>query len=158
MGCCRLCDVRTFGKTKYERENKLLINHKAGNSLCLRLGAVKNKTMGLYMYINAQDRIKMRNLKDSSVKEIFDEAREFDPTLMISELVTYERSGIFSKKKEVSSYSIYHEVFLQNGNPAYEARQQLSASGSKEVVMAYLFGIINGGRSERRHRIRTDFD
>lgn len=114
------------------------------------LPAVFLKIMGLYTYINEQDRINMRKVNDLEVKEVFEEALQHDPTLMISETIFTVKNGWFKKPKEVSTFSIYHECFTPNGKPAYEARQQLSASGSKQLVIAYLYGIINGSLSRSR--------
>ena len=41
-------------------------------------------------------------------------------------------------------YFIYHETFDNNGKSFNEAQQMSCASGNKEKVMAYLYGIING--------------
>jgi hypothetical protein len=63
---------------------------------------------------------------------------------MLSEVILIEKKGFFSKPKEVSHFTVYHECFSQDGKPAYQARQQSSASGSNDIVIAYLYGIING--------------
>ena len=102
--------------------------------------------MGLYIYLTDQDRINMRKVADVELKEIFDEALQHDKSLMISEFNHIERQGLFRKKKQIIRYSIYHECF-SNGNPTFQARQQISASGSKQIVVAYLYGIINGSLS-----------
>ena len=41
-------------------------------------------------------------------------------------------------------YFIYHETFDNNGKSFNESQQMSCASGNKEKVMAYLYGIING--------------
>ncbi len=107
--------------------------------------------MGLYKYINEQDRISMREVNDIEVKEVFQEALVHDPSLMIYETILTVNDGFF-KKKKVLTYSIYHEIFSENGTPTYEAKYQISASGPKELTMAYLFGIINGSISEKRRQ------
>jgi len=102
--------------------------------------------MGLYIYLTDQDRISMRKVADVELKEIFDEALQHDKSLMISAINHTEKQGLFKKPKQTIRYSIYHECF-SNGNPAFQARQQISASGSKQIVIAYLYGIINGSLS-----------
>lgn len=98
--------------------------------------------MGIYTYISEQDRINWRKVDDVELKELFDEALQCDNTLMITENRILKKIGLFGTKI-VITYSIYHECFM-NGNPTFEARQQISASGSKQIVSAYLYGIING--------------
>lgn len=104
--------------------------------------------MGLYMYITENDRVKMREVKDKSLDEIFQEAFLHDKSLMISETIHLQKTGFFSKPKEVSTYSIYHDCDPEN-HP-YQARQQLSASGDKDIIYAYLFGIINGSEKAKQ--------
>lgn len=100
--------------------------------------------MGLYAYISEQDRINWRKVADVELKEIFNEALQHDETLMIDSINHVEKQGLFKlKSKRTIRYSIYHECFM-NGKPTFEARLQISATGSKQVVMAYLYGIING--------------
>ena len=107
--------------------------------------------MGLYTYIEETDRINMRKVKDINVNDIFQEALEHDKSLMITERVDTIKEGLFRKPKKVSYFTIYHETPAYNGS-AYQARVQLSASGSKEVVVAYLYGIINGALSVKNGR------
>ncbi|MGE5052029.1 MAG: hypothetical protein ACM3KI_11045 [Bacillota bacterium] len=104
--------------------------------------------MGLYTYISDQDRVNWRKVADVELKELFDEALQYDKTLMIDSIVYIEKQGLFRKPKQKIRYSIYHECF-SNCYPAYQARQQISASGNKAIVMAYLYGIINGNRHKK---------
>lgn len=99
--------------------------------------------MGLYVYITDNDRVIWRRVADVELKEIFDEALIHDETLMIESINYTEKQGFFKKPKQTIRYSIYHECFM-NGKQTHEARLQVSASGSKQLVMAYLYGIING--------------
>jgi len=100
--------------------------------------------MGCYMYITDEDRKSKRVVKDKEINNLLKEALQCDKSLMISSHNYYERKSIFHKKKEVKFYTLFHEVLDKNGNSHYQARQQFSASGKKEVVIAYLYGIING--------------
>lgn len=100
--------------------------------------------MGLYTYITEADRINMRKVDDLELNEVFKEALKHDPTLMLSQ-TTYNQKRLFRKPLEYIHYTVYHEVLNNEGYPMYEARQQLSASSSdKRVILAYLYGIING--------------
>lgn len=99
--------------------------------------------MGIYAYIDENDRVNWRKIEDQQLKELFDEALQHDETLMISEHSFLERVSFFKKLKKVTEYTIFHECFM-NGHPTYQAREQISASGSKQIVSAYLYGIING--------------
>lgn len=107
--------------------------------------------MGLYIYITEQDRINMRKVADIELKELFDEALEHDKTLMISAVNYTEKQGLFKRPKTLIRYTIYHESLI-NDKRAYQAREQVSASGSKQLVMAYLYGIINGSYANQRNK------
>jgi hypothetical protein len=106
--------------------------------------------MGCYLYINDQDRVNWRKVTDKEINEVLQEALQYDKSLMISEHYYLERKKIFSKKEKVYFYSVYHESFNDNGRSHYEAREQLSAGGNKRVVLAYLYGIINGANAYKR--------
>lgn len=103
--------------------------------------------MGLYAYITDNDRINWRKVDDPGLKEIFEEALKHDETLMISSNEYYQNNGFWRKKTLVIHYSVYHECFV-NCKPVFQAKQQISASGSKQIVLAYLYGIINGSLSK----------
>lgn len=98
--------------------------------------------MGAYIYITENDRIDMRKVADTDLDTEFQEALKYDPSLMISEYTRLVRKGLF-KKDYVKSYSIYHESPAFDGS-TYQARLQGSACGTKEIVITYLHGIING--------------
>jgi len=100
--------------------------------------------MGIYAYLTEQDLIEMRKVKDEQLQELFNEALSHDKSLMISEQLHWVKKGWFKKHELVARYSIYHECFLKDGTRLHQARQQLSATGSKELIITYLFGIING--------------
>lgn len=101
--------------------------------------------MGIYALINDQDRINMRLVKDLDIKEVFEEALKYDKSLMISETIFIDKKYWWSKPIEVKHFSVLHEQFSNDGTrSAYRAREQLSACGSKQTVLAYLYGIING--------------
>ncbi len=104
--------------------------------------------MGLYMFVNDQDRVTKRKVSDSDLNEIFQEALQYDPLLMIEEDRRVTRS-FWGKRTEYLSYWIYHETPAHDGS-AYQARLQMSASGSKPIVVAYLYGIINGALAVNR--------
>lgn len=98
--------------------------------------------MGLYMYITEADRKRFKKVTtDKELKDLFEEAVELDNSLLISEHSWTEKKW-FKKPIIKHSYQIYHDC--SPNKPAYEARYQLSASGDKNVVMTYLYGIING--------------
>lgn len=100
--------------------------------------------MGIYTYLSEHDRIYMRKVEDVELNELLTEALIYDPTLMISEITYYDKNHWFNKPKKIIKYNVYHECFDSNNSPTYQARIQSSASGSKELVIAYLYGIING--------------
>jgi len=92
--------------------------------------------MGIYRYVNHYDNY--NELSDDPLQELFDEAKELDPSLLISEHHLVEKN-IFGKQKWTTTYTVYHA-----DKGFFQAREQMSGSGSKEVVVAYLYGIING--------------
>jgi len=100
--------------------------------------------MGCYMYINENDQKNYRIVEDKEINDLLQEALKYDKSLMISSHSYYQRKSIFHKKKQIKWYSVYHECFGKNGNSHFEAREQMSACGKKEIVLAYLYGIING--------------
>lgn len=102
--------------------------------------------MGLYMYITSYDKNRMRWVTDKELNDDLQEALKFDKSIMISEH-TEVRKRLFRKPVSKTFYFVYHEIFLKEGRTSYEARQQMSASGSKEIVTAYLHGIVNGANS-----------
>ncbi|MDI9256344.1 hypothetical protein [Flavobacterium sedimenticola] len=90
----------------------------------------------------------MKKVIDHDVNKIFQEALEHDKSLMIRQSEWIEEQRLFRKPKLKQVFSIFHDC-----NPdrePYQARQQASGSGSKEVVLAYLYGIINGSLSRSR--------
>jgi len=106
--------------------------------------------MGCYLYINDQDRVNWRKVEDKEINEILQEALQYDKSLMISGHYYWERKKIFGKKEKVHFYNVYHELLDDNGRSHYQAREQFSGSGDKKVVLAYLYGIINGANAHKR--------
>lgn len=109
------------------------------------------RQMSVYMYIDEQDREDMRSVEDEEVNEVLQEALEHDPTIMVSqsERTLYKESWIFGRTKEVVTFSVWHESTGTDGK-AYQARLQMSGTGTKEVAIAYLHGIINGAMTAKR--------
>lgn len=103
--------------------------------------------MGLYIYINESDRNRFKTVKDKYLNEEFKEALKHDNSLLISSYDVFTKR--FWKPDLVETrYQIYHDV--EPNKPAYQAYQQGSASGKKEVIIAYLHGIINGSIAKDR--------
>ncbi|WP_353166403.1 hypothetical protein [Empedobacter brevis] len=100
--------------------------------------------MGLFIYLNDNDIQRLRYTLfevEHDVAELFREALEYDKSLLIhARTFNIHKRFIFWRYKTNemrTEYTVYHENNL-------EAQQMSCASGSKKVVMAYLFGIING--------------
>lgn len=90
------------------------------------------------MYVSEQDRTIMRKVEDMEVNDELQEALKYDPSLMIKQSCRVIKKGIF-KKETVKFFEVFHEI------PArYQIIYQLSGSGTKDIVIAYLHGIING--------------
>ena len=96
----------------------------------------------MYMYVSEQDRITKRRVEDKEVNEEFQEGLKYDTSLMIEQTNRVVKRGWF-KKEIVPFFQVYHETPAHDGT-AYQARYQLSGSGEKRIVVAYLHGIING--------------
>lgn len=105
--------------------------------------------MGAYIIISESDRVMMSRVQDQEVNDLLREARMHDPQLLMEEDIYKVRKGLFKKVKE-SRFSVYHESPAFDGS-AYQARLSFSGSGSKEVVTAYLTGIINGALAQNRY-------
>lgn len=100
--------------------------------------------MGMYMYVSEEDRILKRKVDNKEVNESFQAALLCDPSLMIEEHKKYKKKWFKKEYVQVDIWwDIYHEAAAYDGS-AYQARWQISGSGKKEVVLAYLHGIING--------------
>lgn len=98
--------------------------------------------MAIYIYVSEQDRTTKRKVEDNEVNEVFQQALKYDPSLMIEQKKWVVKKWWF-KKEIVVFFQIYHETPAHDGS-AYQARHQLSGSGDKKTVTAYLHGIING--------------
>ena len=99
--------------------------------------------MGLYRNITETDRFLLRKVEEKEVNELLQEALKYDSSLMIEENTYRVKRAFFRKPIEVTRFTVLHEKPGIDGS-AYHARYMLSASGNKEVVIAYLYGIING--------------
>lgn len=102
--------------------------------------------MGLYIYLSDSDIKRFRfDLweVEQDVKEIFNEALQYDKSLLIQSKTecVYKRFLFWRyKTNEIKiTYTIYHENIGKQ-----EARQMMCVSGGKYVVLAYLYGLING--------------
>lgn len=104
--------------------------------------------MGLYIFISEQDRVSKRTVADLDVNEAFQLALQYDPSLMIEQYEYTERS--FFKTKTKNLFNVYHETPAHDGT-AYQAITQMSASGERAGVIAYLHGIINGALAKERN-------
>jgi len=94
--------------------------------------------MGQYIYLSEFDRVKMKKVEDQELMSVFNEALLRDSSLLISMYHAFEKHGLIRRKKLVHKYTIYHECEGYG-----QARVMQCASGTKSVVMAYLYGIIN---------------
>ncbi len=99
--------------------------------------------MGAYIFVNEEDRVKMRRVSDPEINESFQEALKCDPTLMITEVQRSKKKSWLHKREYYVTYEIYHETLGLDGRP-YQAKGQISGSGYRYVTLAYLHGIYNG--------------
>lgn len=93
--------------------------------------------MGIYMFVTEWERERYSKIHDNEeLNKEFQEARKYDNSLLISE------------------HTIFYKHFWRptTCETTYQARYQMSGSGRKETVIAYLHGIINGAKK----KIKTD--
>lgn len=106
--------------------------------------------MGLFMYVTEQDRVLKRKVSDKIINEVFQEAVKFCPSLMIEEHKRFKKKFWKNEFKETKIWwNVYHEAPAFDGS-AYQAEFQFSGSGSREIVVAYLHGIINGVINQKK--------
>ena len=103
----------------------------------------RNSIMGMYIFNNEQDREKYKKVSDHYVNIEFQEALKYEPGLIVMEIKRIKKTGLFKKNIEETIYQVYHETSKPN-EPPYQARYQFSGSGTKEIFIAYLHGLING--------------
>ena len=101
--------------------------------------------MGLYMYVNQQDIDNMKKVEDKDVNREFQAALKIEPRLLMIQKTFWKNMGWFKKSEPIQYFDMYYEVPAANGMP-YQARMQFSGSGTKDVVIAYLHGLINGAQ------------
>lgn len=105
--------------------------------------------MAAYMYLTESDRKKLiEPLPDEDVNEAFQEALKYDNSLLITSYHVLRKS-LLRKTTTETMYQLYHDCAPDK--PAYQARYQISASGKKNSVIAYLHGIINGALAQSRN-------
>lgn len=110
--------------------------------------------MGLYTYINENDYKNWSKVSHEELNELFQEARELDDSLLISERSWVEKSW-FKKSCEVTAYTVFHNSPAADGS-LYQARQMLGVGSSIQSVTTYLYGIINGALSVKRKNLNNN--
>lgn len=104
------------------------------------------------MYLTDNDRKSMKSVEDQELNEVFQEALEYDPSLLINSWNnTIKR--FWRKNKLETVYQIYHDDDYTK--PPYQARYQLSACGNSNVIKTYLYGIMNGSIA-RDEKLKTE--
>jgi len=96
----------------------------------------------MYMYLTENDRVRLKTISfDEELNTEFQEALKYDKSLLISSYDCFTKS--FWRPTTVETkYQIYHDCSPEES--PYQARYQMSGSGKREIVIAYLHGIING--------------
>lgn len=99
------------------------------------------------MFLSEWDRERFSKVSDKELNEEFQEARKYDNSLLISE---YTKITRYLWKRDISEtmYQVYHDT--NPNEETYQAIYQMSGSGSKGLVIAYLHGIINGANAEKK--------
>ncbi|MCT3788461.1 hypothetical protein HZQ67_13890 [Elizabethkingia anophelis] len=99
--------------------------------------------MGVFTYVPDYQEENYLWVLDHDVNGIFQEAKNLDDTLLIHEVIIL-RNRFLRKPIIEKTYSIYHKCKDKEGKYYGEVQQMLCATGSREVVITYLYGIING--------------
>lgn len=104
----------------------------------------------MYRFITEEETKKLKTISDTELNTLFQEALQFDDTLLIEESQVVAKGGWFSKTRFKQIYTVYHESRAFDGS-AYQARYMSFATGvDRKILSAYLFGIINGGIKARK--------
>ncbi len=106
--------------------------------------------MGMYIFVTDWERERYSKVHDNDIlDEEFQEARKYDNSLLIKEHTVFHKH-FWKPMTCETTYQIYHETH-PNESP-YQARYQMSGSGRKETVIAYLHGIINGAIATKENK------
>lgn len=101
--------------------------------------------MGFYVWYNESDKDRYLKVSDSDLQELFNDAKELDPSLFIFEYKDWEPGSFWKKGKEINMYNLYHSTDVGG-----ELLQSLAGSGDKSKVSTYLYGVMNGVLSAQR--------
>lgn len=102
--------------------------------------------MGCYTFLTEEEKERWSKVSCNVLNEIFQKAREFDKSLLISERT--EVSKRFLKKTKTNTfYTVYHESPAADGS-TYQARLETCVPSDKTSVGIYLYGIINGALAQ----------
>lgn len=104
--------------------------------------------MGIYTYLNENERQTWSQVHDIELNELFQEIRQkVSDKYLLQMHLHYRKDGWFSKRKTFYSYSMYvdlgHEAKVMN-LPANTERSSIGTMLSKETVMTYFYGLLNG--------------
>jgi hypothetical protein len=103
--------------------------------------------MGAYIYVDSEMIGRMKSVEDSEVNDLLQEALKHEEGLLVEQKNVIRIKPFKSIVEKM--FVVYHESNAYDGTP-YQARILVSGSGSKEVAVAYLTGIINGSLSAKR--------
>lgn len=104
----------------------------------------------MYMFVTEWERERYSKVHNNEeLDEEFQEARKYDNSLLIQEHTIFHKNFWKPMSCEIT-YQIYHETHPDES--PYQARYQMTGSGKKEIVIAYLHGIINGALAGRRDK------
>ena len=95
--------------------------------------------MGLYTWLNENEFKTYLVLSDDSLNEIYQEVRELFPQVYVQEKHFTKKSWL-GKSNTHTEYSIYVKTDLDGS----EVRCMNIASHSKELLINFFFGLLNG--------------
>ena len=95
--------------------------------------------MGMYTWLFEEDFGRYSRLSDPEMDETYQEVREIFPKLYVSE-TTWTSKRWFSKPETITQYTAY----IRQRDHDSEVRILNMPLNSKELLMNFLFGLLNG--------------
>lgn len=95
--------------------------------------------MGMYTWLNEGEFDVYSKLTDKGVNEVYQEVREIFPKVYVREQIVVNKKW-FGKSEETVNYTVY----VRTSNNDSEVRVMNMAYSNRELLMNFLFGLLNG--------------
>lgn len=101
--------------------------------------------MSIYIYLTDADRERWKKAEDSEVDDLYQEAKKFDKTIIVTETTTLINRW-FRKPQPVTTYSVLYDngydARYVNFPPGARTKWTICTNVPKQMVMTYLYGFI----------------